>query len=147
MHNEAMELLLIGVFAFFVVYLFAYPSWRRWELARDAKRNRRVIPMGGLDAPIDEVFHPSAHEANLIWAAEKVVPAPAPNADGNRPDLDSGRITISVDSDTRTEICPATMVRADLTIRKRTDNIRRDPFENRGAQGTPVHRVRAVETH
>ena len=101
MHTEAMELLLIGVPAFFVVYLFTYPSWRRWEIARDKKRNPRTIPMGGLVAPIDEVFYPSAYEANLIWEAEKVIPAPAPNADGNRPDLDSGRIRISLSSDLR----------------------------------------------
>jgi hypothetical protein len=48
-------------------------------------------------APFDEIFHPTAYTANLIWEAEQSAPAPAPNADGTRPDLSSGRITIHVD--------------------------------------------------
>jgi len=91
-----MEFLFIGIAVLCVAYLFAYPRWRRWEIARDRKRNARTVPVGGLVAPFDEVFHPMAYEANLIWDAESVLPAPAPNADGVRPDLDSGRITINV---------------------------------------------------
>ena len=91
-----MEFLFGGIAVLCVVYLFAYPSWRRWEIERDRKRHPRKVPVGGLVAPFDEVFHPTAYEANLLWDAESVLPAPAPNADGLRPDLDSGRITIDV---------------------------------------------------
>lgn len=83
----------------FVVFLFAYPSWRRWEIEHDRRRNPRTVPIGGLVAPLDEVFHPAAFEANLIWEAEKVIPAPAPDGDDTRPDLASGRIRIVVRGD------------------------------------------------
>ena len=93
---DAVEFVIIGLVAAFIAYLFAYPGWRRWEIARDRRRNGRAIPVGGLVAPLDEVFHPAAYEANLVWEAEKIIPAPTPDADGSRPDLASGRIRIDL---------------------------------------------------
>lgn len=91
-----MELIPVGLVVLFLAFLFAYPGWRRWEIARDRRRNPRTIPVGGLVAPLDEVFHPAAYEANLVWEAEKIIPAPAPDADGSRPDLATGRIRIDI---------------------------------------------------
>jgi hypothetical protein len=91
-----MELVIIGVAAVLVIYPFAYPRWRKWEIAREKRRNPRKVSAGGLVAPFDEVFHPTAHSAILLWEAEKSIPAPTPDADGNWPDLDNGRITISL---------------------------------------------------
>jgi hypothetical protein len=47
-------------------------------------------------APFDEVFHPTAYSANLLWEAEQSIPAATPDADGTRPDLASGHIRISL---------------------------------------------------
>jgi hypothetical protein len=91
-----MEMLWVGGAALVVAYLFAYPSWRRWEIKRDRRRNVRTVPVGGLVAPFDEVFHPTAYEANLVWDAQAALPVPAPDSDGTRPDLASGKITLSV---------------------------------------------------
>lgn len=91
-----MELIFGGVGLLIVAYLFAFPYWRRREIERDRKRRPAVVPAGGLIAPFDEVFHPSAYEANLIWDAETQLPAPAPDSDGSRPDLGTGKIVITV---------------------------------------------------
>ena len=91
-----MEFVIAGIVVLFVIYPFAYPRWRRWEIARERRKNPRKVPSGGLIAPFDEVFHPTAYTANLIWEAEQSIPAPAPNADGNRSDLADGRITIQL---------------------------------------------------
>ena len=79
-----------------VICPFAYPHWRKWEIVREKKRKPRKASAGGLVAPFDEVFHPTAYSAILLWEAEKSIPAPTPDADGNWPDLESGRITISL---------------------------------------------------
>lgn len=68
------------------------------SIPRQRKKKPRKRSGGGLIAPFDEVFHPTAYTANLIWEAEQSTPAPAPNADGTRPDLASGRITIHLDA-------------------------------------------------
>jgi hypothetical protein len=90
------EIVIAGIAVVLVIYPFIYPRWRKWEIAREKKRNPRKVSAGGLVAPFDEVFHPTAYTANLLWEAEKSIPAPTPDADGNWPDLESGRITISV---------------------------------------------------
>jgi hypothetical protein len=88
--------IIIGGVALTVAYLFAYPRWRRWEIERDHARRGRSVPVGGLVAPFDEIFHPTAYEANLLWDAQTELPAPAPNSDGNRPNLASGKITLVI---------------------------------------------------
>jgi hypothetical protein len=93
---EPMELAVGAVLVLMLVYLFVYSRWRKWEIARERKRKPRKAAAGGLIAPFDEVFHPTAYTASLIWEAEQSIPAPAPNADGGRLDLASGRITIDL---------------------------------------------------
>jgi hypothetical protein len=91
-----MEMIFLGGAALAIAYLFAYPSWRRWEIERDRKRKSRTVPAGGLVAPFDEIFHPTAYEATLLWDAQAVLPVPAPDSDGTRPDLASGTIRLFV---------------------------------------------------
>jgi hypothetical protein len=91
-----MELLIAGIAVVLVIYPFVYPRWRKWEVAREKTRHPRKVSAGGLVAPFDEVFHPTAYTAILLWEAEKSIPAPTPDRDGNWPDLESGRITISL---------------------------------------------------
>ena len=62
-----------------------------WDLRRHRERRRHVAP-AGLVGGIDEVFHPEAHEAQLIWRAQVETPAPVP-APGEPPFPD-GRITL-----------------------------------------------------
>ncbi|MDY0827736.1 hypothetical protein SK224_01210 [Microbacterium sp. BG28] len=51
---------------------------------------------GGL-LGFDELFHPSAHEARLVWEAEQEIPVPAPTPDKGHGVIEGGsRITIEV---------------------------------------------------
>ena len=92
-----MEWIFIGGLCFWIAFFLAFPSWRKWEIERERRRNPKTAPVGALVAPFDEVFHPHAYVANLEWQAQQEVPAPAPDSDGSRPDLASGRIRISLD--------------------------------------------------
>jgi hypothetical protein len=90
------EFVIAGMAVVLAIFPVVYPRWRKWEIAREKKRNPRKVSAGGLVAPFDEVFHPTAYSAILLWEAEKSIPAPTPDADGNWPNLESGRITISL---------------------------------------------------
>jgi hypothetical protein len=79
----------ISVPVIFVVVAF---SIRR----RPASGNGRVPSSGGL-LGLDELFHPSAHNARVVWEAEREIPAPAPTPDKGPGVIESsGRITIEV---------------------------------------------------
>ncbi|TQJ32645.1 hypothetical protein [Microbacterium sp. SLBN-146] len=53
---------------------------------------------GGLMG-IDELFHPSAHNARLVWDAEQVIPIPSPTPDKGPGVIEPGnRIVIDVPS-------------------------------------------------
>ena len=91
-----MEIAIIAVAVFFTAYFFAYPKWRKWEVARErAKHPGRTITQG-MVGTFDEVFHPHAYYANLEWEAQQELPVPAPDADKLRPDVYSGTVTIDV---------------------------------------------------
>ncbi|MBH0008160.1 hypothetical protein [Salinibacterium sp. SWN1162] len=79
-----------------VVLPFLWPLWRKWEIAREHETNPRKQMSGGFIAPFDEVFHPTAYSAHLLWEAEQSIPAPAPDSDDNNalPDLTNGRMVI-----------------------------------------------------
>ncbi|BDZ46501.1 hypothetical protein [Naasia aerilata] len=79
-------LLLLGTF-------FSAP----WRGSADKRRRRRRLQSNAL-GPFDEIWHPTARDANLIWQAQTEAPAPAPlPGDGLG---ESGRITIRVHSST-----------------------------------------------
>lgn len=46
---------------------------------------------------MDELFHPSAHNARLAWEQEQIIPAPAPTPDKGPGVIEEGtRIVIEV---------------------------------------------------
>jgi hypothetical protein len=69
-----------------------------WGLGRHRERRRRIVP-AGLVGGIDEVFHPEAHEALLVWEAQ--VEAPAPTPAPGEPPFPSGRIILALPADRR----------------------------------------------
>jgi hypothetical protein len=71
-----MGLVIAGRAVALVIFAFVYPHWRKWEIAREKKRTPRKVSAGGLVAPFDEVFHPTAYSAIFLWEAEKSIPAP-----------------------------------------------------------------------
>ncbi|CAO1654110.1 hypothetical protein I6E81_07590 [Salinibacterium sp. NG22] len=89
-------LAIIGVAV--VVLPFLWPLWRKWEISRERETSPRKRMSGGFIAPFDEVFHPTAYSAHLLWEAEQSIPAPAPDSDDDNalPDLADGRIVIHV---------------------------------------------------
>lgn len=70
-----------------------------------AYSSRRRQRRGDRDAPssaglfgFDELFHPSAHNARIIWEAEQEIPVPAPTPDKGPGVIEAdARITIEVD--------------------------------------------------
>lgn len=90
---------LVGIAILFVGFLFAYPRWARWERERNRRNGTRRTVTSGMVGTLDEVFHPNAHAAQLLWEAQQELPVPAPDSDKNRPDLDSGRVVIDLGGD------------------------------------------------
>jgi hypothetical protein len=66
------------------------------DLRRHRERRRRIVP-AGLVGGIDEVFHPEAHEARLLWEerVEASQPVPAPG----EPPFPDGRIVLDLPPD------------------------------------------------
>lgn len=68
------------------------------------RTSRRRQRLGDHDAPssagllgFDDLFHPSAHNARVIWEPEQVIPVPAPTPDKGPGVIEAGsRITIDV---------------------------------------------------
>ena len=89
---------LVGITALFIGYLLAYPRWARWERERNRRNGTRRTMTSGMVGTLDEVFHPNAHQSQLAWEVQQELPVPAPDSDKNRPDLDSGRVVIDLDS-------------------------------------------------
>lgn len=91
---------IVGVFlAMLVVLPFALGG-----IALATKRRHRqgdaTAPSGGGLLGFDELFHPSAHEARLVWEAEQEIPAPAPTPDRGPGVIEEGRrIVIEVPPD------------------------------------------------
>lgn len=50
-----------------------------WMVKAEKRRQRRKIQSGTIGC-LDEVFHPEAYQANIIWQAQTEMPAPAPLA-------------------------------------------------------------------
>jgi len=100
----ASEWVAIGAAAIVVVFalfLLSWPFWAAWERERGRRRNPSGIRPGGAGAGmmgvVDEVFHPNARNAQLIWQAQQELPAPAPDSDKGWDELQRGRIRIELD--------------------------------------------------
>ena len=92
----SVEIALIAGIVFYTVFFFVYPTWRKWELARARARTPGKTITQGVVGTFDEVFHPHAYYANLEWQAQQELPVPVPDADKLRPDVYSGRVTITL---------------------------------------------------
>ena len=89
---------LVGIAVVFIVFLLVYPRWAKWERERNRRNGTRRTVTSGMVGGIDEVFHPNAHQAQLIWEAQQELPVPAPDSDKNRPDLEAGTVVIDLGS-------------------------------------------------
>ncbi|KRC62435.1 hypothetical protein ASE14_00930 [Agromyces sp. Root81] len=64
-----------------------------WIVQAEKRRQARSV-QSGVIGTFDEIFHPEAHAANVIWEAQKELPAPLP-LPGDKA-LNSGRIRIEL---------------------------------------------------
>lgn len=55
-------------------------------MVRSESEHRARTPTVGMVGIADELFHPGAHQANLIWVAQTELPAPSPLAGDPFPD-------------------------------------------------------------
>ena len=72
-----MEWVVGGAVTFTLAFLFAYPSWQRWETAKKRQTDPRYTPPG-LMGIVDELYHPDAHATRQIVEDERKAPAKAP---------------------------------------------------------------------
>jgi hypothetical protein len=81
-----------GIMWTFLALLFSLP-FLLLGVHIDAKRRQRTgqpAPASGGLLGFDELFHPSAHQARLVWETEVELPAPAPTP-GDGPGVIQGR--------------------------------------------------------
>lgn len=88
MPHQTATLAAAGLGLLLLVFFFAMP----W-IVRGERRRRRQRIQSGMVGVFDEVFHPEAKNARVVWEAQTELPAPAPTP-GDKPDLGSGRIVI-----------------------------------------------------
>ncbi len=71
-----------------------YFGWFAWDTRRRRARGEAVTRSSGGVVGFDEVWRPTAAEAQAVWQAEQITPAPAP-APGDGPGvIRDGRIVI-----------------------------------------------------
>lgn len=86
-----------AVMWFFLVILSAAPlwfCWYAWDTARRRRRGEAVSRPSGSSFGFDEVWRPSAAEAQAVWEAEQITPAPAPIPGDGPGVIADGRIVI-----------------------------------------------------
>ena len=72
-----MEWIVAGAVLLTLAFLFAYPSWQRWETAKKRQTDPRYTPPRVMGI-IDELYHPDAHATRQIVEDERKAPAKAP---------------------------------------------------------------------
>lgn len=85
----APPVMLILFFGSFFIWMLCMP----WFIHRE-RNSQHQQAKAGVIGVVDEVFHPEAHEAHIVWEAQKEVPAPAPLAGDKL--FPSGRITLDL---------------------------------------------------
>ncbi|GAA4189780.1 hypothetical protein GCM10022288_18130 [Gryllotalpicola kribbensis] len=88
LQHEVITIMVIAFGVLFLVAFFAMP----WIVQGERRRQRKKAQSGTVGV-FDEVFHPEAKNARVMWEAQTELPAPAPTP-GDKPDLDGGHITI-----------------------------------------------------
>ena len=56
-------------------------AWVGFSMRRRQKVDAQSQPSSGGLLGFDELFHPSAHNARIVWEAEQEIPVPAPTPD------------------------------------------------------------------
>ncbi len=88
--------ILWGTLALLIV-LSVWAAWYCGDTMRRRRRGEAIARPSGGSLGFDEVWRPSAAEAQAVWQAEQITPAPAPVPDegpgviaGNRIVIDTG---------------------------------------------------------
>lgn len=81
-----------AMFALLAVWSAAY----LWSVARRRRRGDTVVRSAGGTLGFDDVWRPSAAEAQIVWEAERVTPIPAPTPDAGPGVIGDNRIVIEV---------------------------------------------------
>lgn len=66
-------------------------AWVGFSMRRRQKVDAQSQPSSGGLLGFDELFHPSAHNARIIWEAELEIPVPAPTPDKGPGIIEAGR--------------------------------------------------------
>jgi len=69
-------------------------AWYAWDAARRRRRGDVVERPSGGTFGFDEIWRPSAAEAQAVWEAEQITPAPAPTPGDGPGVITGGRIVI-----------------------------------------------------
>lgn len=79
---------------FLLIALPVFFVWLAWDTHRRRRRGEHVgFSSGGLMG-MDEVWRPTAAEAQAVWEAEQITPAPAPTPGDGPGVITDGRIVI-----------------------------------------------------
>lgn len=87
--NLMMTVILVGCGLLVLAWFVAMP----WLVSAEKRRQRQRV-QARVIGPFDEIFHPSAYQANIVWEVQTEAPAPAP-LPGDKA-LQDGRIVIRV---------------------------------------------------
>ncbi|MBN9177935.1 MAG: hypothetical protein J0I43_11280 [Microbacterium sp.] len=82
------------VFLFSLIALPVYFVWYAWDTARRRRRGESISRPSGGSFGFDEVWRPTAAEAQAVWEAEQITPAPAPTPRDGPGVITGGRIVI-----------------------------------------------------
>ena len=77
-----------------LIALPVYFAWYAWDNARRRRRGEHIDRPSGGTFGFDEVWRPSAAEAQAVWEAEQITPAPAPTPGDGPGVIDGNRIVI-----------------------------------------------------
>ncbi|MFF8187981.1 hypothetical protein ACF044_12080 [Microbacterium sp. NPDC016588] len=81
-----------AVFALLMMWGVGY----LWGASRRRRRGEKIARPAGGTLGFDDVWRPSAAEAQVVWEAERMTPTPAPTPDPGPGVIDGNRIVITV---------------------------------------------------
>lgn len=71
-----------------------YFAWFAFHTHRRRARGERIVHSSGGLVGVDEIWRPSVAEAQAVWEAEQITPAPAPIPGDGPGVIDGNRIVI-----------------------------------------------------
>lgn len=88
-----------GIIAVFAT-LMVWGAWYLWDVAQRRRRGERIPRSAGGTLGFDDVWRPSAAEAQIVWEADQMTPIPAPTPDRGLSVIDGNHIVIETVSRT-----------------------------------------------